>query len=116
MLKVGGFPLFDNIFTGNILGMYEMLVGGFTLSPHARVLLPRAFLKLMIMIKHKKIMQIPYLDKWSMLLSGQVTHRSNSSHLFWNLKDHVLVQKLSYRRRITCDLLLIGFFYKLISV
>ena len=33
MLKVGDFPLFDNIFTANILGMYGMLVEGFTLSP-----------------------------------------------------------------------------------
>ena len=31
-----------------------------------------------------KMMQIPYLDIWSMLLSGQVPHRSNSRQLFWN--------------------------------
>ena len=63
---------------------------------------------------HKKI-QIPYLDIWSMLLSGQVPHRSNSSHMFWNLEDLVLVQTVSYRRKITYHLLLIGFFHKLIS-
>ena len=64
---------------------------------------------------HKKI-QIPYLDIWSMLLSGQVPHSSNSSHMFWNLEDLVLVQTVSYRRKITYHLLLIGFFHKLISM
>ena len=64
---------------------------------------------------HKKI-QIPYLDIWPMLLSGQVPHRSNSIHLFWNLKDPVLVQLVSYRRKITYHLLLIDFFHKLISM
>ena len=33
-----------------------------------------SFLKLMIMIEHIKMMQIPYLDIWSMLLSRQVPH------------------------------------------
>ena len=33
--------------------------------------------KLMIMIEHIKMIQIPYLDIWSMLLSGQVPHRRN---------------------------------------
>ena len=42
------------------------------------------FLKLMIMIVHMKMMQTPYLDIWSILISGQVPHRSNSSQLFWN--------------------------------
>ena len=37
------------------------------------------------------MMTIPYLDILSLLLSGQVPHRSNSSHLFRNLKDPVLV-------------------------
>ena len=64
---------------------------------------------------HKKI-QIPYLDIWSMLLSDKVPHRSNSSHLFWNLEDPVLVQTMSYRRKIIYYLLLIGFFHKLISM
>ena len=36
------------------------------------------FLKLMIMIEHIKKMQIPRLDIWSMLLSGQVPHRNKS--------------------------------------
>ena len=63
------------------------------------------------------MMQMPYLDIWSMPLSRQVLHRSNSSHLFWNLdEDPVLVQTLSYRTKITQILLLIGFFHKLISV
>ena len=30
-----------------------------------------------------------------MLLSRQVSHKSNSNHLFWNLEDSVLVQTLS---------------------
>ena len=72
--------------------------------------------KLMIMIEHIKMMTIPYLDILSLRLSGQVPHRSNSSHLFRNLKDPVLVQTLSYRRKITYHLLLIGFFYELISM
>ena len=67
----------------------------------------------MIMIK---MLQIPFLDIWSMLFSGQVAPRSNSSHLLWNLKDPVLVQTLPYRKKITYHLVLIGFFYKLISM
>ena len=42
-----------------------------------------------------KMMQIPYLNIESMLLSRQVSHRSNSNHLIWNLEDSVLVQTLS---------------------
>ena len=64
---------------------------------------------------HKKI-QIPYLQIWSMLLSGQVPYRSNSSHLFWCLEEPLLVKKVSYRRKITDHLLLISFFHKLISM
>ena len=90
--------------------------------PHAEVLLPSEpvaqnryinLLKLMIMIEHIKLMQIPYLDIWPMHLSGQcLIHRRNASHLFWNLEDPVLVQTLSYKRKITYCLLLIGFFQK----
>ena len=36
------------------------------------------------MIEHMKMMQMPYLDIRSMLLSGQVPYRTNSSQLFWN--------------------------------
>ena len=44
-------------------------------------------------------------------------HMSNSQcRLFWNLKDPVLVQTLSYRRKITYDLSLIGFFHRLIPM
>ena len=68
------------------------------------------------MIDHVKMMKIPYLGIWSMLHSGQVPHRSNSSHLLWNLKNPWLVQALSYGRKITHHLLLIGFFHKLISM
>ena len=75
-----------------------------------------SFLKLMTMIEHIKMMQIPYLDIWSMLLFGQVPHTNNSSHLFWNAKDSELVQALSYWRKIIYHQLLIGFFYKLISI
>ena len=70
------------------------------------------------MIEHIKMMQIPCLGIWSMFISGQVHHRSNASHLFWNLKDPcaVLAETLSYRWKITYQLLLIGFFHKAISV
>ena len=64
---------------------------------------------------HKKI-QIPYLHMWSLLFPGQVSHRSNSSQLFWNLENPVLVQSMYYRRKITYHLLLTGFFHKLILV
>ena len=50
-----------------------------------------------------------------MLLSRQVTHSSNSSHLFWNHRYPALVQTLCYRRKIAYHPLLIGFFHKLIS-
>ena len=72
------------------------------------------FLKLMVMIEHIKI-RIPYLDIRSMLLSGQVPLWRNSGLLLWNLEDLVLVQTVSYRRKTTYHLLLIGFFHKLIS-
>ena len=36
------------------------------------------------MIEHMRMMQMPYLDIRSMLLSGQVPYRTNSSQLFWN--------------------------------
>ena len=52
------------------------------------------------MIEHIQMIQIPCLDIWSMLLSGQVPHRSDSSHLFWKLKDPALVQTLSNWRKI----------------
>ena len=49
------------------------------------------------MIEYIRMMQIPYLDIWSMLLSEQVHHGSNSSDLSWNLEDIVLVQTLCPR-------------------
>ena len=68
--------------------------GGEGFTSHAGVLLSPmshyhnrdvwTFLKLMLMIEHMKMMQMPYLDIRSMLLSGQVPHRTNSSQLFWN--------------------------------
>ena len=42
-----------------------------------------AFLKPMLIIEHMKMMQMLYLDIRSMLLSGQVPHRTNSSQLLW---------------------------------
>ena len=114
-------PIFNNIFTANILGMWGKRRG---FTSHAGVVINvtinvLTFLKqkLMIMIEHIKMMAIPYLDILSMLLSGQVPHRSNPQcHLFRNLKDPVLVQTLYFTRKITHHLLLIGFFHKLISV
>ena len=67
---------FDNICIVKYIYIVNAGEGRFT--SHAVVL------KLMIMIKHMKMTQIPYLDIWSMLLSGQVPHRINSSQLFWN--------------------------------
>ena len=43
----------------------------------------------MLKIEHMKMIQMLYLDLRSMLLSGQVPYRTNSSQLFWN----VLFQK-----------------------
>ena len=41
----------------------------------------------MIMIEHIKMIAILYLDILSILLSEQLPHRINSSHLFRNLED-----------------------------
>ena len=38
----------------------------------------------MIMIEQMEMMQMYYLDIWSMLLSRQVRHRTNLNQLFWN--------------------------------
>ena len=52
----------------------------------------RTFIKLTIIMERIKMIQIPCLDICSILVSGQLPHRSNSSHLFWNLKDLELAQ------------------------
>ena len=75
-----------NIYVGNV-----GKEGGFT--SHTGVLLyPMSqyhntdvwtFLKPMLIIEHMKMMQMLYLDIRSMLLSGQVPHRTNSSQLLW---------------------------------
>ena len=98
MLKGRG-TVFDNIFTTNMLGIWEN-----------EALLPMrgcsslvncchstgAFPKLMIMIEHKiKWCKYPILPHESMLLSGQVSNGRNSNHLLWNLEDSVLIQTLS---------------------
>ena len=70
----------------------------------------------MIQIFVKVIQMIPYYGIWSLLLSGKVSHASNSNHLFSNLEGSVLVQTLSYRRKITYHSLLIGFSHELISM
>ena len=82
-------PFTASIYIGNV---GEEGVEGFT--SHAGVLLsPMSqchntdvwiFLKPMLMIQRMKMMQMPYLDKRSMLLSGQVPYRTYSSQLFWN--------------------------------
>ena len=51
-----------------------------------------------------------------MLLSGQVPFEKNSSHLVWNYKDPILVETLSYMRKITCPSLLTDFSQKLLSM
>ena len=53
-----------------------------------------SFLKLMIMIIHIKMMQIPYLDIWPMLLSISVSYKLLKS-LLWDVQRHVIVQTLS---------------------
>ena len=49
-----------------------------------------SFLKLIIMITHIKMMKIPCLDTWSMLLSTSASYK-----LFKSLLWHVIVQTLS---------------------
>ena len=51
-----------------------------------------------------------------MLLSGQVAHASNSSHLFWNLVDVVTAETLSLRRKANYHPLLIDFSHELFSI
>ena len=108
-------------FTANVLGMREekgALLPMRKYSPlvswyHKDVW---SFLKLMTKIDHIKIVQILFLDIWSMLFSGQVSHRSISKYFFWNLEHPVLVQILPYSRKIIYHLLLTGFLHKLISM
>ena len=86
MLKLGIFLVFDNAFIANILRTWEKEGGLLPSEPVSQYRCSvRAFLKLMIMIEHMKKIRIPCLDIWSMLRSGQVPQRSNSSHLFWYL-------------------------------
>ena len=75
-----------NIYVGNV-----GKEGGFT-SHRGVLLYPMSqyhntdvwtFLKPMLIIEHMKMMQMLYLDIRSMLLSGQVPHRTNSSQLLW---------------------------------
>ena len=113
-------PVFNNIFTANKFGTWGKR-RGFTLDAGVIISVTMdvsTFLKqkLMTIIEQIKMMAISYLDILSMLPSEQVPHRGNSQcHLFRNLKDPVLVQTLSCRRKTTYHLLLIGFFHKLIS-
>ena len=96
ILRLGDFPGFNNTFTANISRIWEKR-GGSSLvrEPVSQYdCSVRTFLKLMIKIEHTKLILIPCLDIWSMLLSGQVPRRTNSDHLFWNLKYLVLVQVL----------------------
>ena len=53
-----------------------------------------SFLKLMIMITHIKMVQIPYLDLWSMLLSTSASYKLLKS-LLQDVQGHVSVQTLS---------------------
>ena len=61
-------------------------------------------------------MQIIHHVIRSMLLSGQVPFKKNSSHFFWNFKDPILVETLFYMRKITCPSLLTDFSQNLISM
>ena len=53
-----------------------------------------SFLKLMIMITQIKMMKIPYLDIWSMLLSTSGSYKLFKS-LYCDVQRHVMVQTLS---------------------
>ena len=78
-----------------------------------------AILKLMIMIEHIKIKwcKYPIWTYESMLLSRQVSHKSNSNHLFWNLEDSVPVQTLSLaEKQLTTYYWLVFSINKLISM
>ena len=66
------------------------------------------------MIVRIKIMQITYLDIWSMLLSGQVSHTMRAIQVTYFGILKTLCQFLPYRRKITHHPLLIGYFHKLI--
>ena len=84
MLRPEIFPVFDNIFTANMLRIRKkrgLLPSEPVLQYNCSV---KTFLKLMIMIEHIKMIQIHCLDIWSMLLSRQVPHRTNLNQLFWN--------------------------------
>ena len=52
-----------------------------------------SFLKLII--THIKMMQIPYLDIWSMLLSTSASSYKLLKSLLWDVQRHVIVQTLS---------------------
>ena len=73
-----------------------------------------SFLKLMIMTERIKMMQIPYLDIWSM--SQQVLHTSYSSHLFWILKDPVCASSNTVLEENNLPPIMYWFFHKLISM
>ena len=49
-----------------------------------------SFLKLMIMITHIKMMQIPYLDIWSLLLSKKGASYELFKSLLWDVQRHVI--------------------------
>ena len=76
-----------------------------------------SFLKLMIMITHIKMMQIPYFT-YGQGFSQQVLHTSCLKlfkSLLWNVQRLVIVQTLSLRK-IIYRTLRIAFFHKLISM
>ena len=53
-----------------------------------------SYLNLMIMLTHIKMMQIPYLDIWSMLLSTSASYKLFKS-LLWDVQKQFIVQTLS---------------------
>ena len=76
-IKAADFLLvFNNIATANKLGMWEkrrnlpLVQRCFSLVSRYHNAAVRTFLKPMIMIEHIKMMQIPCLDIYSMLLPG----------------------------------------------
>ena len=66
-------------------------------------------IKLKAITRHTKMIQMLCHNIQTMLLFGQVSHMTTSSHLFWKTKDPMLAQTLSYRRKRTYRPLLIDF-------
>ena len=68
------------------------------------------------MIEHIKMMQIPYLDIWSMFLSGQVPHNEQFKSLVLESRRPYVSSNTVLSEKNNLPPILIGFFHKLISM